>query len=77
MINVSSQRFNKSFDEKVLKGITFQLKEKESLVFLGQSGVGKSVLLQCLIGLIEPDSGSIFYKNEDITFLETKKDSKV
>lgn len=68
------KNLTKSFDEKkVLKGITFQLKEKESLVFLGQSGVGKSVLLQCLIGLIDPDSGSIFYKNEDITFLETKK----
>ena len=68
------ENLTKSFDgKKVLQDITFQLKETESLVFLGQSGVGKSVLLQCLIGLIYPDSGSISYANEDITFLETKK----
>lgn len=50
----------KSFGTKqVLKGVTLSVDEGESLVIIGGSGTGKSVLLKCVLGLIKPDSGSI------------------
>lgn len=51
----------KSFGaKKVLTGVTFDVHQGESLVIIGGSGTGKSVTLKCILGLIEPDAGSIF-----------------
>ncbi|MFZ5553323.1 MAG: ABC transporter ATP-binding protein [Bacteroidota bacterium] len=50
----------KSFgDNDVLKDFTFELKKGESIVVLGKSGSGKSVLIKCIIGLMKPDKGKI------------------
>ena len=50
----------KSFGPKaVLKGIALQVAQGESLVVIGGSGSGKSVLIKCIIGLMRPDAGSI------------------
>ncbi len=50
----------KSFGENdVLKGFNMQLKEGENLVIMGKSGSGKSVMIKCLMGLMQPDSGDI------------------
>ncbi len=50
----------KSFGSKVvLDGITFAVTKGESLVVIGGSGTGKSVLLKCILGLIKPDAGTI------------------
>lgn len=43
----------------VLDGFNFQLAKGENVVVLGKSGSGKSVLIKCIIGLLEPDAGSI------------------
>ncbi len=43
----------------VINDIDFHLSRKESLVIIGKSGSGKSVLLRCLMGLLKPDHGSI------------------
>ena len=51
---------NKSFnDNPVLNGIDLDISQGESIVVIGGSGVGKSVLLKNIIGLLTPDSGSI------------------
>lgn len=51
---------NKSFGPKqVLRGATVDIRQGESLVVIGGSGTGKSVLLKCILGLLRPDSGSI------------------
>lgn len=50
----------------VLNNINFHLSKKESLVIIGKSGSGKSVLLRCLMGLLKPDLGSIEIDNVDI-----------
>ncbi len=55
---------------KVLNGLTIKVKEGENLVVLGRSGSGKSVLIKCLVGLIEPDEGNIVLLGESITDLE-------
>src|SRR5277367_4180419 len=48
----------KSFGEKqVLKDINLELKKGENVVVLGRSGTGKSVTIQCIIGLLKPDEG--------------------
>jgi phospholipid/cholesterol/gamma-HCH transport system ATP-binding protein len=50
----------KSFGEKkVLQGVSFDVRDKETLVVLGKSGGGKSVLLRMIVGLVKPDAGLI------------------
>ncbi len=58
----------KSFDtKKVLCGVSLEVKDGETLVIIGGSGTGKSILLKNLVGLIKPDSGKIFIDDTDIT----------
>jgi phospholipid/cholesterol/gamma-HCH transport system ATP-binding protein len=53
----------------VLNGFNMNLVEGENLVIMGKSGSGKSVMIKCLIGLEEPDSGSIIVMGKDISKL--------
>lgn len=57
-------------DNHVLNGFNMCLFEGENLVIMGKSGSGKSVMIKCLIGLEEPDSGSIIVMGKDISMLE-------
>ena len=54
-------------DNIILNNINLHLSKKESLVIIGKSGSGKSVLLRCLMGLLKPNLGSIKIKGVDIT----------
>ena len=57
----------KSFDANhVLRGIDFTVNPQESLVIIGASGCGKSVLMKCLNGLIRPDAGSVKIDGKEI-----------
>lgn len=57
----------KSFgDTAVLKDISIEYSPGKCNMVIGASGSGKTVLLKTLIGLYEPDSGSIWYGNEDL-----------
>lgn len=68
------QNLNKSFGgNQVLNNFNLELFEGENLVIMGKSGSGKSVMVKCLIGLIQPDSGSITIIGEDITQLSQTK----
>ncbi|MFA6261536.1 MAG: ABC transporter ATP-binding protein [Bacteroidia bacterium] len=63
---VKINNLRKSFgDLHVLKNISFELNKGENLVVLGQSGCGKSVLIKCMVGLIEPDGGAIVILGEN------------
>lgn len=60
----------KSFgDNVVLNGFNLTLKQEEILVIMGKSGSGKSVMIKTLVGLIEPDKGSIRVMGKDISIL--------
>lgn len=60
----------KSFGKnKVLNGFNLTLYEGENLVMMGRSGSGKSVLIKCLVGLMESDSGGVTLLNQDISTL--------
>ena len=68
----------KSFDGKeVHRGVSFSLKEGETLGLLGPSGTGKSVLLRSLIGLDRIDEGEIVYRGSRIDLLSEKQFCKV
>ncbi|GAA4884269.1 ABC transporter ATP-binding protein [Flaviramulus aquimarinus] len=56
-------------DNHVLNGFNMQLHQGENLVIMGKSGSGKSVMIKCLVGLMEADSGSITVMGNDITKL--------
>ena len=60
----------KSFGPKeVLRGVNLELAQGKSMVIIGGSGTGKSVLLKCVLGLIQPDSGQITVDGLDVTRL--------
>jgi phospholipid/cholesterol/gamma-HCH transport system ATP-binding protein len=60
----------KSFGEKkVLQGLTLDVGTGESVVVIGGSGTGKSVLIKCVLGIVTPDSGSIKVDGEEVTGL--------
>lgn len=60
-------------DNHVLDGFNMTLNEGENLVIMGKSGSGKSVMIKCLIGLEQPDSGSIVVMGKDITQLNREE----
>lgn len=64
----------KSFgNNHVLKGFNLQLYEGENLVIMGKSGSGKSVMVKCIVGLIQPDSGSITIRDQNIITMGQKE----
>tara|TARA_B100000029_G_C17476279_1_gene923896 strand:+ start:349 stop:1077 length:729 start_codon:yes stop_codon:yes gene_type:complete len=76
MINV--QNIFKSYDEKqILNDISFEINRGECVSIIGTSGIGKSVLLKSLIGLIEIDHGKIFIDNQLINKLPFKELQKI
>lgn len=63
----SLKNLHKSFGHKhVLQGINLEIFTGESMVIIGGSGTGKSVLLKCLLGLIPADSGSLKMDGQEI-----------
>ncbi len=68
----------KSFGEKlVLDGIDLDIMPGTSMVIIGGSGTGKSVLLKCILGLIEPDSGTIEIDGTDILPLHRREQETI
>lgn len=62
---------HKSFGQQhVLRGVNLKIERGQSLVIIGQSGCGKSVLLKHLIELLEPDSGEIIFDGTNISILK-------
>lgn len=68
----------KSFGaQKVLDGISFKIDQGESVVIIGGSGCGKSVLLKHIVGLMTPDSGDILIDNKSIVGMNERELIKV
>jgi len=68
---ISLSGVRKSFGPKqVLQGIDLEVAQGESMVVIGGSGSGKSVLLKCILGLMRPDSGSIKIDGEETVRLK-------
>ena len=57
---ISFRDVYKSFgDKKVLEGFSLEVPEGETMVLIGGSGTGKSVVLKHIVGLLEPDAGEV------------------
>ena len=70
-IVIDIEHLKKSFGKtEILKDINLQVERGETVVTLGQSGTGKSVLLKCIVGLIYPDSGRVNVLGKDIPELK-------
>jgi phospholipid/cholesterol/gamma-HCH transport system ATP-binding protein len=68
---VACQDLHKRFGAlEVLRGVSLSVPQGETLVVLGRSGTGKSVLLKLIVGLQKPDSGSIHLHGQDVTRLK-------
>lgn len=68
---IQVKNVNKSFGENhVLRDFSMEVLPGENLVILGKSGSGKSVLIKCIINLIQPDSGQIIVLDHDINELD-------
>lgn len=66
-VKIRIRNLHKSFGKKqVLNGVDLDLYKGESLVVIGGSGTGKSVLIKCIQGLLIPDDGSIQIDNVEI-----------
>ncbi|MCZ7610237.1 MAG: ABC transporter ATP-binding protein [Ignavibacterium sp.] len=71
---VEIKNLSKSFDSlNVLRNVSLTVEEGENMVVFGQSGTGKSVLLKCIVRLMEPDSGEIFINNKDVLAMDLKQ----
>ena len=57
----------------VLRGVNLKIEKGETMVIIGRSGCGKSVLLKHIIGLLKPDKGKIIIDGEDITEFKNEK----
>ncbi len=63
-------KLHKSFGKKtILSGLDLEIYDKESFVTIGPSGVGKSVLLKCLLGLLSLDKGSVIVDGQETSNL--------
>lgn len=74
---IISHLFKSFGDNKVLVDFNLDLLKGESVVVLGKSGSGKSVLIKCIIGLLEPDQGNIEVLGEDILSLNEQELDKI
>jgi phospholipid/cholesterol/gamma-HCH transport system ATP-binding protein len=71
-------KVNKSFgDNHVLRDFSMTVSQGENLVILGKSGSGKSVLIKCIINLLQPDNGNIVVLGHDISDLDQDEIDKL
>ncbi len=71
MIRIAN--INKTFGEsQVLKDISLGFEQGKTNLIIGKSGSGKTVLMKCLVGLLEADSGNIFYDSRDFLTMDAR-----
>jgi phospholipid/cholesterol/gamma-HCH transport system ATP-binding protein len=74
MNKIEVRGLRKAFGPKVvLDGLDLDVAERESLVVIGGSGTGKSVLLKCILGLMQPEAGSIKIDGQEVVGLPSRE----
>jgi phospholipid/cholesterol/gamma-HCH transport system ATP-binding protein len=76
MIKVNT--LSKSFQDKlILKNISGEFEQGKCNLIIGSSGTGKSVLLKCIVGLLSPDTGSVYYDLRNFTEADKEMKSEI
>ena len=71
---IESRNICKSFGQHpVLENVSFRIEKGESVVIIGRSGCGKSVMLKHIVGLLNPDSGDILFEGESLSSLSERQ----
>ena len=75
---IKAKSLFKAFDDvPVLKEVNTTFEKGKTNLIIGQSGSGKTVFMKCLVGLVEPDKGDVFYDETNFTRLSLKARSRV
>jgi phospholipid/cholesterol/gamma-HCH transport system ATP-binding protein len=75
---IEVKNVEKSFgDKKVLQDVSFTMEAGKTNLIIGTSGSGKTVLMKCMIGLFQPDSGQILYEGRDIITIDEKEKKEI
>ena len=70
---ISINNISKSFGDKIiLDNLSFTINHGDKIAIIGQSGIGKSVLLKSIIGLLSPDNGSVIIDDQDVNKISFK-----
>jgi phospholipid/cholesterol/gamma-HCH transport system ATP-binding protein len=73
---IEIKNISKSFDgRKVLDNVSGVFKDGETSLVIGASGTGKSVLLKCMLDLVHPDSGEVYYDGRE--FLDKTEKERI
>jgi phospholipid/cholesterol/gamma-HCH transport system ATP-binding protein len=76
-VSIRFEGVSKSFGPKaVLKNVTFQVSQGEILFILGKSGMGKSVTLKHIVGLLNPDSGRVIVDEQEVSSFSSPEKAK-
>ena len=71
---IKIRNLHKAFGKKVvLDGVDLDIEKGESLVVIGGSGTGKSVLIKCIQGLLTPESGSILVDDKEVVGIDEQE----
>ena len=77
-LKIKVRGLRKAFGPKqVLNGVDLDVPRGQSLVIIGGSGSGKSVLIKCILGLVEPDAGSIEIDGEETVGVPAAKREEI
>jgi phospholipid/cholesterol/gamma-HCH transport system ATP-binding protein len=75
---IEVKNISKSFDdERILSDISITFEQGKTNLIIGKSGSGKTVLLKCIIGLLEVDSGEIMYSGENFTRMNIREKKRI
>jgi phospholipid/cholesterol/gamma-HCH transport system ATP-binding protein len=75
---IEVKNVEKSFgDKKVLQDVSFKMEAGQTNLIIGTSGSGKTVMMKCMIGLFQPDSGQVLYEGQDIIQMDEKDKKEV
>ena len=75
--NISKSFLDQNSNKEVLKDINITIEKGECVAIIGKSGIGKSVLLKHIIGLVKPDSGNVLIDGIDINSIRFKDLQKI
>jgi ABC-type transport system involved in resistance to organic solvents, ATPase component len=75
---ITINKLQKSFENKnVLSNINAEFEDGKTNLIIGQSGSGKTVLLKCIVGLLQPEGGEILYDKRDLLTMSKKEKKKL